>query len=301
VRSVVYALADPNPLVSGKGAAALAAAGIQVRSGVLAEEAREIMQEFFHFMRTGQPGDEKTQLVGATDSVARRCRRPFITIKYAMTLDGRLALDNGDARWISGEESRAHVQLLRKRAQAILTGGETIRRDDPRLDCRIAGESFQPLRIVVTERGIPANAQLFAQGGRVLIVTNQKAERSLDPALAQKAEILALPRLEINEIIAALAERNIVSILVEAGTRFVTELIAARLCDQVYAFVAPLLAGGKRREPLVDIATARTRSAQSPLPPGRTKARGQSEADALRLEGSWIHFGADICFHGRPL
>ena len=270
VRRVVYALTDPNPLVSGKGAEILASAGIEVRGGVMEEEAMEVVKEFCHFMRSG---------------------RPHITIKYAMTLDGRLALDNGDAHWISGEESRACVQLLRKRAQAIITGGQTIRNDDPRLDYRMAdassreGDAWQPLRVIVTGRGFSPGARLFKQGGPVLLITSEDAVRAPDAdfgALLQKVEAIILPKLDMPAVMRALAERGIVSLLAEAGPGFITGLIAERLCDQVIAFVAPVLAGGLGLRPLGEIGTERMQ-------------------DALRLSGTWKNFGNDICFQGVPI
>jgi diaminohydroxyphosphoribosylaminopyrimidine deaminase/5-amino-6-(5-phosphoribosylamino)uracil reductase len=264
VRRVVYALIDPNPLVAGKGASILAGAGVEVCGGVLAEEARGIMREYCRFMHTG---------------------RPYITIKYAMTLDGRLALDNGDSYWISGEEARSSVQLLRKHTQAILTGGQTIRHDDPRLDCRIAdaaGPVWQPLRVIVTERGFSPDARLFGQGGPVLLITSDEAAKSLDPELLEKTEVITLPALEASAIIEALAARNIISLLVEAGPKLITEFIAARLCDQVIAFVAPALAGGTTLQSLGEIGTGRMQN-------------------ALRLRGEWKNFGSDICFQGEPI
>jgi len=256
VRSVIYAIEDPNPLVSGKGAAALAAAGLEVRGGVLAEEARAIARDFFYFMRTG---------------------RPCVTLKYAMTLDGRLALDSGDARWISGEESRAHVHLLRKRTQAILTGGQTVRSDDPRLDCRIAGPAWQPIRIIVTEKGFSPDARLFGNGAPVVIVTSQDAV--LNDSLLEKVETVILPKLEPGAIAQALAARGIVSILVEAGPRLLTKFIAAREFAYIFAFAAPLLAGGNTLQSIGEIGTREMQS-------------------ALRLKGEWKSFGEDMCFQG---
>jgi len=262
VARVVYALTDPNPLVSGKGEAALIAAGITVERGVSADEALPALREFFHYMRTG---------------------RPFITVKYAMTLDGRLALDNGDAHWISGEESRAHAQLLRKRVHAILSGGQTIRHDDPRLDCRIAGESFQPLRVIITAgQGFSPDARLFEHGGAVLLVTSEAAYSDLPPALLRKTETIVLPDLRAETVVRALADRGIVSIMTEAGASLLTQLIAARLCDQVIAYIAPVLAGGNALRSIGDIGTERMLAAP-------------------RLRGEWKSLGTDICFQGEPI
>ena len=155
VARVVIATDDPNPLVDGKGAAALRAAGIAVESGLLAQEATELNAGFFKRMRSG---------------------RPLVRVKLAMSLDGRTALANGESRWITGEAARADVHHWRARSSAILTGVGTVLADDPRLDVRLPGEAGgprrQPLRVVLdTELRTPAAARLFEMPGEVLILT----------------------------------------------------------------------------------------------------------------------------------
>src|SRR5579863_9559860 len=156
VARVVYAMADPNPQVDGRGAAALAAAGIEVAAGLLGPEAAELNAGFVKRMRHG---------------------RPLVRVKLAMSLDGRTALANGESRWITGEAARGDVQHWRARSSAVLTGVGTVLADDPRLDVRLADEPpgrarRQPLRVVLdTQLRTPPAARLLQGGGEVLILT----------------------------------------------------------------------------------------------------------------------------------
>src|SRR6516225_9157455 len=156
VARVVIAADDPNPLVDGKGAAALRAAGIAVESGLLAEEATELNAGFFKRMRSG---------------------RPLVRVKLAMSLDGRTALANGESRWITGDAARRDVHHWRARSSAVLTGVGTVLADDPHLNVRLPeqgdpGGRRQPLRVVLdTQLRTPAAARLFEGGGEVLILT----------------------------------------------------------------------------------------------------------------------------------
>src|SRR6516164_1177579 len=156
VARVVYAAADPNPLVNGRGAAALRAAGIEVEGGLLAEEATELNAGFVRRMLHG---------------------RPLIRVKLAMSLDGRTALANGESRWITGEEARRDVHRWGARGSAVLTGIGTVLADDPRLDVRLPQETGgaprrEPLRLVLdTQLRTPLQARLFGTGREVLILT----------------------------------------------------------------------------------------------------------------------------------
>src|SRR5262249_30240225 len=153
---VVYAVADPNPLVSGRGAEALRAAGVLVEGGLLEEEAVELNAGFFRRMQHG---------------------RPLVRVKLAMSLDGRTALANGGSRWITGDAARRDVHHWRARSSAVLTGVGTVLADDPRLDVRLPeeggpGSRRQPLRVVLdTQLRTPERARLLEAGGDVLILT----------------------------------------------------------------------------------------------------------------------------------
>jgi diaminohydroxyphosphoribosylaminopyrimidine deaminase/5-amino-6-(5-phosphoribosylamino)uracil reductase len=154
VRAVVYAVADPNPQASG-GAAQLAAAGVEVTAGVLADEvATGPLRAWLHYARTG---------------------RPHVTWKYAATLDGRVAAADGTSRWISSEVSRAETHLLRTRIDAIMVGTGTVLADDPQLTARGVAPTRQPLRVVVGTTAVPETAKVLDDAAPTLVV------RSRDP------------------------------------------------------------------------------------------------------------------------
>jgi diaminohydroxyphosphoribosylaminopyrimidine deaminase / 5-amino-6-(5-phosphoribosylamino)uracil reductase len=240
VARVVYAIADPNPLVNGRGAAALRAAGISVESGLCEAEARELNAGFFKRMQAG---------------------RPWVRVKLAMSLDGRTALADGASQWITGEAAREDVQAWRARSSAILTGVGTVLSDDPRLTVRPAagGEARQPLRVVLdTHLRTPPAARLFAGGGEVLILT---ALTGLDATRAaalsaRGARVETLPaqaeRLELPVVLERLAELEANEILVEAGATLAGELLRQGLADEVLLYVAPKLLGPDARA-LVDL------------------------------------------------
>ncbi len=238
VARVVYAVADPNPLVSGRGAAGLRAAGIAVEAGLMAQEASELNAGFMQRMQVG---------------------RPLLRVKLAMSLDGRTALASGASRWITGEAARQDVQHWRARSSAVLTGVGTVLADDPRLDVRLAGEAGasarrQPLRIVLdTQLRTPPTARLFEAGGEVLILTALAAPD--DPraaALAARgARIESLPasggRLSLPAVLARLGELELNEVLIEAGATLAGALLGAALADELLLYVAPRLLGPQAR------------------------------------------------------
>ncbi|MDA3649375.1 bifunctional diaminohydroxyphosphoribosylaminopyrimidine deaminase/5-amino-6-(5-phosphoribosylamino)uracil reductase RibD [Saccharopolyspora indica] len=203
VARVVHAASDPNPLASG-GAERLRAAGVEVVSGLLADEvAAGPLRAWLHFARTG---------------------RPHVTWKYAATLDGRSAAADGTSKWISSAESRADVHRIRARVDAIIAGTGTVRADDPHLTARAPDGALlerQPLRVVIGDSEIPATAKV------------------LDDA----AETLRLPGGDPRAALAALAERGIVDVLLEGGPRLAGAFVQARCVDRVLAYVAPALLG----------------------------------------------------------
>jgi diaminohydroxyphosphoribosylaminopyrimidine deaminase/5-amino-6-(5-phosphoribosylamino)uracil reductase len=243
VARVVYAIADPNPLVNGRGAALLRAAGITVEAGLLHEEARELNAGFIKRMQHG---------------------RPVVRVKLAMSLDGRTALANGASRWITGEAAREDVQHWRARSSVVLTGIGTVLADDPRLDLRLpagaaAGSRRQPLRVVLDGRlRTPAAARLFASGGEVLILT---ALATPDDARAASltergARIESLPavadRLVLTAVLERLGELEANEVLVEAGATLAGALLRESLVDELLVYVAPVLLGPAARA-LVDL------------------------------------------------
>lgn len=262
VGRVVFALEDPNPRVSGRGAETLRRAGIGVESGLLAAEATELNCGFLKRMRAG---------------------RPWVRVKLAMSLDGRTALANGESQWITGPAAREDVQRWRARSSAILTGMGTVLADDPRLDVRLpdppaGGPRRQPLRVVLDGHlKMPPGARMLTTGGNVLIVTamsdgDQCSERAAqDPEwTARRAQLLAKgveieevavsaegasggdTRLALAEILDRLGRRQLNELWVESGPRLAGELLRQRLVDELILYVAPKLLGPQAR-PLMEM------------------------------------------------
>ncbi len=234
VTRVVYAVPDPNPLVNGRGAAALREAGISVEAGLLEAEARELNAGFFKRMQRGQP---------------------FVRVKLAMSLDGRTALANGQSKWITGEAARQDVQGWRARSSAVLTGVGTVLSDDPRLDVRLpaaAGtpQRRQPLRVVLDSRlRTPPAAQVLRAGGEVLILTGLEG---LDQARAAElstgsVRVESLPtsagRLELAAVLDRLGELEMNEVLVEAGASLAGALLQQQLVDELLVYAAPRILG----------------------------------------------------------
>ena len=245
VARVVYAVADPNPQVNGRGAERLAAAGIAVEAGLLAEEAAALNAGFIKRMQTG---------------------RPWVRVKLAASLDGHTALASGASQWISGEAAREDVQRWRARSSAVLTGIGTVLADDPRLDVRLAaeadGERRQPLRVVLdSSLRTPPEARLLSVAGEVLIVTAVPAEdpqwEPLCAALAERgARIETLPaaggRVPLPAVLERLGELEVNELQVEAGPTLGGSLVQQGLVDELLLYVAPKLLGPAAR-PLLEL------------------------------------------------
>ena len=238
VARVVYAIEDPNPQVSGRGAAALRAAGITVEAGLLEAEARELNAGFLKRMQRG---------------------RPFVRVKLAMSLDGRTALANGQSKWITGDAARQDVHGWRARSSAIMTGVGTVLADDPRLDVRLPVETSavqrrQPLRVVLDSRlRTPPAAQMFGTGAEVLILTGLAAldETRAAALSARGARLESLPtvdgRVELNAVLDRLGELEVNELLVEAGATLSGALLRQGLTDELVIYVAPRLLGQAAR------------------------------------------------------
>lgn len=227
LKRVVVGMPDPNPRVAGKGIKALEAAGIEVTQGVLEADAEALNPGFISRMTRG---------------------RPRVRLKLAMSLDGRTAMASGESRWITGEAARKDVHRLRAEAGAVLTGIGTVLADDPRLNVRLDSQWRQPLRVVLDSRGrTPANAKLLTgQGASLLICTEAAADQ-----YKNDVEVLCLPgaegRIDLAASLAALAEREINDVLVEAGPTLSGAFLAAGLVDELVLYVAPRLLGDAAR------------------------------------------------------
>jgi len=229
VARVVLAMEDPNPLVAGQGSARLRAAGIDVVTGVLADEAREMNIGFFSRMQRGMP---------------------WVRMKAAASLDGKTALHNGKSQWITSSAARDDGHHWRARACAILTGIGTVNEDDPQLTVRALGTSRQPRRIVVDSRlQIRPDARVL-EGGGTWIVT-----ACLDPdkeaQLRERgAEIILLPnahgKVDLTALMRELGKRQINELHVEAGSKLNGSLIREGCVDELLLYLAPSLLGDAR-------------------------------------------------------
>jgi diaminohydroxyphosphoribosylaminopyrimidine deaminase/5-amino-6-(5-phosphoribosylamino)uracil reductase len=223
---------DPNPRVSGGGAARLVAAGIDVVEGPLADQARALNAGFLSRMERG---------------------RPWLRLKLAASLDGGTALADGESRWITGVEARADVQQLRAQSSAVMTGVATILADDPRLDVRLPEATRQPLRVVLDSAlRTPPTARAIAPPGRLLVLTASR-DAARRAALAQAgAELLDVPAgergLDLPAALGLLArQEEINELLVECGPTLGGALLAAGLVDEWILYLAPVLLGADAR------------------------------------------------------
>ena len=230
VARVVAAMEDPNPLVAGKGLAALRAAGIEAEAGTLEEEAAALNRGF----------------------VSRMTRkRPFVTLKLAMSLDGRTAMGSGESRWITGERARAHVHALRAQHDAVMIGVGSALADDPELTCRLPGVDAQPVRIVVDSNArLPTSSKLVsaARAHPVWVLASPSAPaNSLQALQAGGVKIIAVAPsaagVDLSAALKALAKEGLTRILVEGGAALAASLLKANLVDRLLWYRAPSLMG----------------------------------------------------------
>ncbi len=248
VRRVVCPVGDPDPRVDGLGFRRLRDAGVEVvmpLEGDLIESAMESLEGYLHHVATG---------------------RPFLTVKFAASLDGRIATRTGDSQWITSEEARARAHRMRAESDAVVTGIGTILADDPRLTARLEGVSGRPrLRVVVDSDGrLPPDAAILKEPGDVLWVRAEGCVTTID---APNLEMIAVPRagshgVDVGALLNELGERGWMNAMLEAGPRLTGSIIDAGLAQKVAAFIAPVVIGGVDARPAVggvgvaDIATA---------------------------------------------
>ena len=230
---VVYAVADPNPLVNGGGARRLQEAGVQVQSGLLEAEARELNAGFIKRMRLGVP---------------------LVRLKLAMSLDGRTALSDGRSQWISGEPAREDVQHWRARSSAILTGVGTVLADDPRLSVRPSGPAVrQPLRVILDSRlRTPPAARVFADtvaGGVWIFTCSADGPRraALEARGARVEQLQEGQTPDPAEVLRILGKAGINEVLVEAGATLAGAMVQQQCVDELLLYVAPLVLGNRAR------------------------------------------------------
>ena len=231
VRRVICASADPNPQVSGKGVARLRRAGVKVLTGVLKEEADTLNRPFFKVMRT---------------------KLPWVTLKAAVTLDGKLATATGDSRWVTGEPARAWVHRLRDAVDVILVGANTVRIDDPKLTTRLPGGGGKDaLRVVVDSHlRLSPSYTLFTQRSpaRTVIATLEDPEgRKARPFLAQGVEVWQVRQkaglVDLKALLRRIAKNGLNHVLVEGGADMYGSFLRGHLADALALFLAPKLIG----------------------------------------------------------
>jgi len=234
IKRVVVATLDPNPLVAGKGLQALQQAGLEVRSGVLEAEARRLNEAFFKYIVTGQP---------------------FVTLKAAMSLDGKIATGSGDSKWITGPESRSLVQHLRTENDAVLVGIGTVLADDPLLTVRLPDAGKKPLRVIAdSSLRIPLESRLVQTAPEfpaiVAAVEGRCPPGKKEMLLERGVEVWELPEadglVDIQALLRELGCRKVAGLLLEGGSLLNTSFLKARAIDKFIFFAAPMIIGGSK-------------------------------------------------------
>jgi len=233
IRRVVAACEDPNPSVSGRGIAALREARVTVEVGLLGEEATRLNEAFFKYIRTGLP---------------------FVTLKVAASLDGKIATRTGESRWITGESARRRVHQLRNEVDAVLVGIGTVLRDDPLLTTRLGiADQRDPIRVIVDNLArLPLRAKVVnrASTAPTILAVSQMAPRSKLEALEREGvQVIVVEnsprRVSLERLMEALGKRGILSVMIEGGAEINASALREGVVDKALVFLAPILIGGK--------------------------------------------------------
>lgn len=237
IAKVVIGSRDPNPLVAGKGVQTLRERGVAVEQDVLRAECDAVNPVFFHYIATG---------------------RPYAVMKYAMTLDGKIASRTGASKWITGEAARAHVHGLRGRYSAIMAGIGTVLADDPMLNCRIEG-GHQPVRVIVDSHlRIPLDSRLCRTAREYgTIVACTKLQKEKASALERMGvRVICVPgadgRVDLQTLMEWLGKEKLDSVLIEGGGQLHEAALRAGVVNHVCAYIAPKLLGGARAKTPVE-------------------------------------------------
>jgi diaminohydroxyphosphoribosylaminopyrimidine deaminase/5-amino-6-(5-phosphoribosylamino)uracil reductase len=271
VARVVSAMEDPDPRTAGAGHGVLRSAGVEVDVGVRADEARRLNEAYLHRVATG---------------------RVFGVLKAAVTLDGRLGADGGDSRWITGEEARRRVHVLRDTYDAVLVGRGTLERDDPALNVRLPDGGRPPVAVVVDSRlSAPPVRALWDRsknGAQVIVAAvDGVSSEAVAAHRARGVDVLTTPpdpggRVDLADLFRRLAARGLNSVMIEGGETVHTAALAAGLVGRAHVFVAPVILGGAAGPRLVgDLGVRRV-------------------AEAVRLEDVEVEtLGPDVLITGR--
>jgi len=234
IKEVHVATLDDNPEVNGGGRKELEKAGIKVFTGENESESRQLNEAYFKYMNTGMP---------------------FVTAKYAMSLDGKIATRSGDSKWISNEESRHYSHYIRYASDAIMVGVNTILIDDPHLTARIGCgrggiSKKQPLRVILDDTGrTPLSSHVFNEPGQTLLVLGRSAEETEKEAFIRTgARLVEMSSedgmVDLEKVLKYLTKLGVINVLVEGGGTLLGSLFDRGLVDKVFAFVAPVVIGG---------------------------------------------------------
>ncbi len=228
IKRVVIAMKDPNPLVSGKGITKLKKAGIETEVGLLRKEAEKLNEVYLKFITTGMP---------------------FVIVKTAMTLDGKIAAESGDSKWITGEKARKFVHHLRSGVDGILVGINTVLKDDPELRVRYGKHNSNPLKVIVDSRcRIPLNARVLDNPSNVIISAFRLCRRC-EKLERLGARVLIIKgrdeRVDLLKLVRKLGGMNITCLLIEGGGEIIASAISSGIVDKVLFFIAPKVIGGR--------------------------------------------------------
>ncbi|MEJ5173243.1 MAG: bifunctional diaminohydroxyphosphoribosylaminopyrimidine deaminase/5-amino-6-(5-phosphoribosylamino)uracil reductase RibD [Hydrogenothermaceae bacterium] len=230
ISRVVVATLDPNPLVAGKGIEILKNKGIEVEVGVLEREAKRLNEDFFTYITK---------------------KRPFIHLKIAQTLDGKIATKTGSSRWITSEKSRKYVHILRREATAILVGKNTVLCDNPSLTVRDVKTEKQPIRVIIDKNlSIPTSYNIFNPDAPVFLIAEETVDKNKikERENLKNVKVITLPlnregKFSLRDILRSLYNEGVVHLLVEGGKGVFTDFIRENLWDKISLFVAPKLIG----------------------------------------------------------
>ncbi|MEA3471648.1 MAG: bifunctional diaminohydroxyphosphoribosylaminopyrimidine deaminase/5-amino-6-(5-phosphoribosylamino)uracil reductase RibD, partial [Thermodesulfobacteriota bacterium] len=227
---VVAGILDPNPAVSGRGIEKLKSHGIDTRVGVLENECRDLNEKFFKFMKT---------------------KTPFVTLKYAQTIDGRIAASTGHSQWISSTPSLRFAHSLRAEHDAVLVGVDTVIRDDPDLTVRLT-RGRNPVRIIVDSKlRIPENAKVLQNQKKaktLIAVTSQSSEKKRSHFNKREIETIIIDedsenRVNLGKLLIEMGKREISSVLVEGGANIITSFLKEGIPDRIVIITAPKILG----------------------------------------------------------
>ncbi|MBM4053167.1 MAG: bifunctional diaminohydroxyphosphoribosylaminopyrimidine deaminase/5-amino-6-(5-phosphoribosylamino)uracil reductase RibD [Planctomycetes bacterium] len=237
IKRVVTTFLDPNPITSGKGLKQLQAAGIEVRMGVMEDQARKINAPFFKLIQKGMP---------------------YVIIKWAMSIDGKIATVTGDSKWITSEESRRYVHKIRSQIDGVMVGINTVLKDDPLLTCRFNG-GRNPKRIIVDGKAsLPLTSALVrtAKQSEIIVgVSRNASPKNIETLRKSGCTVIETKgnndRVDLRELFLELGAMRLTNIMVEGGSKLITSLLEERLADKIIVFIAPIIIGGDGASPVL--------------------------------------------------